>query len=53
VLGAFVIDVPAGPFLANSRAQNIVLAVGVFFVLGIIGLYISILHYRQLSSNAR
>src|SRR5258708_525190 len=40
VLGAFVIDVPAGPFLANSRAQNIVLAVGVFFVLGIIGLYI-------------
>jgi PAS domain S-box-containing protein len=51
VLGAFVIDVPAGPFLANSRAQNIVLAVGVFSLLGIIGLYISILHYRQLSER--
>ena len=51
VLGAFVIDVPAGPFLANSRAQSIGLGVGVFFVLGIIGLYISILHYRQLSER--
>jgi len=51
VLGAFVIDVPAGPFLANSRAQNIGLGVVIFFVLGIIGLYISILHYRQLAER--
>src|SRR5260370_14806164 len=51
VLGAFVIDVPAGPFLMGSRVQNIGLGVGIFFLLGAIGLYISVLHFRQLAER--
>jgi PAS domain S-box-containing protein len=51
VLGAFVIDVPAGPFLTSTRIQNTGLGVGIFFLLGAIGLYISILHFRQLAER--
>ncbi len=51
VLGAFVIDVPAGPFLARTRWQNAGLGVATFLLLGLIGLYISILHFRQLAER--
>lgn len=51
VLGAFVIDVPAGPFLANSRQQNAKLGLGIFLLLVAVGLYISVLHFRQLAER--
>jgi PAS domain S-box-containing protein len=51
VLGAFVIDAPAGPFLARSRWQNAGLGLGIFLMLGVVGLYISVLHFRQLAER--
>jgi PAS domain S-box-containing protein len=51
VLGAFVIDAPAGPFLHRSRLESIGLAVTVFLLLGAVGLYISLLHFRQLAER--
>src|SRR5260370_40801067 len=47
VLGAFVIDVPAGPVLANTRLQNAGLGLAFFLLLRAVGLYIFILHFRQ------
>jgi PAS domain S-box-containing protein len=51
VLGAFVIDAPADPFLARSRWQNAGLGVAIFLMLGVVGLYISVLHFRQLAER--
>lgn len=51
VLGAFVIDVPAGPFLTSTRWQNAGLGVAIFVLLGLVGLYISVLHFRQLAER--
>jgi PAS domain S-box-containing protein len=51
VLGAFVIDAPARPFLARSRWQNAGLGLGIFLMLGLVGLYISVLHFRQLAER--
>ncbi len=51
VLGALVIDVPAGPFLANTRLQNAGLGLAFFLLLGAVGLYIFILHFRQLAER--
>jgi PAS domain S-box-containing protein len=51
VLGAFVIDAPAGPFLARSRWQNAGLGLAIFLMLGLVGLYISVLHFRQLAER--
>jgi PAS domain S-box-containing protein len=51
VLGAFVIDVPASPFLHSSKLEAVGAALAVFFVLGGVGFYISLLHFRQLSER--
>jgi PAS domain S-box-containing protein len=51
VLGALVVDVPAGPFLTRARWQNAGLGVGIFLLLGMVGLYISVLHFRQLAER--
>jgi methyl-accepting chemotaxis protein len=51
VMGAFVIDVPVGPFLAEIGRQSYTIGVGLFLALGAIGLLISILHFRQLSER--
>ena len=51
VLGAFVVDVPAGPFLHSSRMQAAGLGLGIFVLLAAIGFYISLLHFRQLTER--
>jgi PAS domain S-box-containing protein len=51
VLGALVVDVPAGPFLTGTRWQNAGLGVAIFLFLGVVGLYISVLHFRQLAER--
>jgi PAS domain S-box-containing protein len=51
LMGAFVIDVPAGPFLASNLYQSVALAVALFLVLAVVGLFIAILHYRQIAAR--
>jgi PAS domain S-box-containing protein len=51
VLGAFVIDVPAGAFLTRTLWQNAGLGVATFLLLGLVGLYISVMHFRQLAER--
>jgi PAS domain S-box-containing protein len=51
VLGAFVIDVPASPFLYRSKLQCAALGLAIFLLLGAFGCYISLLHYRQLAER--
>ncbi len=51
VLGAFVVDVPASPFLHNSKIEAVGAALAVFVVLGGVGFYISLLHFRQLAER--
>jgi PAS domain S-box-containing protein len=51
VLGAFVIDVPAGAFLTRTFWQNAGLGIATFLLLGLVGLCISVLHFRQLAER--
>jgi PAS domain S-box-containing protein len=51
VLGAFVVDVPAGPFLHGSKVQAAELGGGIFGLLAAVGLYISLLHFRQIAER--
>lgn len=51
VMGAFVIDVPVGPFLQGIRTQSYTVALSLFAALAGIGLAISIFHFRQLSER--
>jgi methyl-accepting chemotaxis protein len=48
VMGAFAIDIPVEPFLHGIRMQGYTVALGLFTVLAVIGLAISIFHSRQL-----
>jgi signal transduction histidine kinase len=51
VMGAFSIDVPAGPFLRELRWQSIGLGLAVFLMVGGVGLVIARLHFHQLTER--
>jgi signal transduction histidine kinase len=51
VMGAFAIDVPVAPFLHSILAQSVGLGLLLFLVLGIVGLAISYLHFRQMAER--
>jgi diguanylate cyclase (GGDEF)-like protein len=51
VMGAFAIDVPVGPFLADIRVQSYTVSAILFVALTAIGLLISILHYRHMNER--
>ena len=51
LMGAFSIDVPAGPFLSSLYLQCVGIGLSLFAALGGIGLAISVLHYRQLGER--
>ncbi len=51
VMGAFVIDVPVAPFLHSILVQSAGLGLGLFLVLGLVGLAISRLHFRQMAER--
>src|SRR5258706_2705604 len=50
VLGAFAIDVPVSPFLRTVTWQGTSIALGLFLVLALAGLTISLMHFRQLEA---
>jgi signal transduction histidine kinase len=51
VMGAFSIDVPAGPFLRAVGWQSIGLGLAIFLVVGGVGFVIARLHFRQLTER--
>ena len=51
LMGAFTIDVPAGPFLAALHWQCVCVGLGLFLAMGGFGLTISLLHYRQMAER--
>jgi diguanylate cyclase (GGDEF)-like protein/PAS domain S-box-containing protein len=51
LMGAFAIDVPAGPFLSTIRLQSGGLALALFLALGIAGFIFSYQHFRQMSER--
>src|SRR5581483_2880199 len=53
LMGAFVIDIPAGPFLRGLLHESYALAACLFLALAGIGLALSILHCRQLGERER
>jgi diguanylate cyclase (GGDEF)-like protein/PAS domain S-box-containing protein len=50
LMGAFVIDVPASAFLHTIMWQSIGIGLGLFLALGLAGLTISLMHFRQLEA---
>ena len=48
VMGAFSIDAPVGEFLRNLRLESTMIALVVFFLIGGVGLWISLSHYRRI-----
>jgi diguanylate cyclase (GGDEF)-like protein/PAS domain S-box-containing protein len=50
VIGAFVIDVPVSPFLRTVTWQSSGIGIGLFLALGLAGLIISLIHFRQLEA---
>jgi signal transduction histidine kinase len=51
VMGAFSIDAPAGPFLASLRWQCVGIALVPFALIGGVGLWISLSHYRRIAER--
>jgi diguanylate cyclase (GGDEF)-like protein len=51
LMGAFVIDVPASPFLRAIWMESAGLGLGLFIALGIAGLIISRQHFRQIAER--
>ncbi len=51
VMGAFSIDVPAGPFLRSNLLQSGGLALAIFIILGGVGLAVAVLSFRQLGER--
>jgi PAS domain S-box-containing protein len=51
LMGAFSIDVPAGPFLHGVYLRCAGIGLALFIAMGGIGLVISVLHYRQLAER--
>jgi diguanylate cyclase (GGDEF)-like protein/PAS domain S-box-containing protein len=50
LMGAFAIDVPASAFLYTIRSQAVGIGLGLFLALGLAGLTISLIHFRQLEA---
>jgi diguanylate cyclase (GGDEF)-like protein/PAS domain S-box-containing protein len=50
VIGAFVIDVPMSPFLRTITWQSTGIGLGLFLALALVGLTISLVHFRQLEA---
>ena len=48
VMGAFSIDAPVGEFLHHLRLESTAIALVVFFLIGGVGLWISLSHYRRI-----
>jgi signal transduction histidine kinase len=48
VMGAFSIDAPVGEFLRNLRVKSTAIALVVFILIGGIGLWMSLSHYRRI-----
>ncbi len=48
VMGAFSVDAPAGAFLRSLRLQSAAIALVVFVLIGGVGLWISLSHYRRI-----
>jgi len=48
VMGAFSIDAPVGEFLHNLRIESTAIALVVFVLIGGVGLWISLSHYRRI-----
>jgi PAS domain S-box-containing protein len=48
VMGAFSIDVPAGPFLRTNLAQSVALGLALFLALTGVGLFIAVQSFRAL-----
>jgi len=48
VMGAFSIDAPVGEFLRNLRIESTAIALVVFVLIGGVGLWISLSHYRRI-----
>jgi signal transduction histidine kinase len=48
VMGAFSIDAPVGEFLHNLRLESTAIALVIFFLIGGVGLWISLSHYRRI-----
>jgi signal transduction histidine kinase len=48
VMGAFSVDAPAGAFLRGLRLQSAAIALVVFALIGGVGLWISLSHYRRI-----
>ncbi|MDB5410175.1 MAG: domain S-box protein [Rhodospirillales bacterium] len=51
VMGAFSIDVPAGPFLRSVSYQSLALGLALFLVVSGVGLVIGRLHFQQLKER--
>jgi diguanylate cyclase (GGDEF)-like protein/PAS domain S-box-containing protein len=51
LMGAFVIDVPAAPFLHTILVQSAGLGFGLFIALGLVGLVISRQHFGQMAER--
>jgi diguanylate cyclase (GGDEF)-like protein/PAS domain S-box-containing protein len=51
VMGAFVVDVPVAPFLRSVLTESVTLGLGLFLALGVVGLAISIAHFRQIAER--
>jgi diguanylate cyclase (GGDEF)-like protein/PAS domain S-box-containing protein len=51
IMGAFVIDVPASPFLHSLLIQSAGLGLGLFVTLGLFGLAISRQHFNQMAER--
>ena len=47
VMGAFSIDVPAGPFLRGNLLQSLAMGLGAFLALGTVSLWIALLSYHR------
>jgi len=47
-MGAFSIDAPVGEFLRNLRIESTAIALVVFVLIGGVGLWISLSHYRRI-----
>jgi diguanylate cyclase (GGDEF)-like protein/PAS domain S-box-containing protein len=50
VIGAFVIDIPIAAFLHSITWQSSAIGLGLFLALALVGLTISLVHFRQLEA---
>ncbi len=51
LMGAFSIDVPAGPFMRSSALQATGLGLALLLALSIVGIIVARLHYRQINER--